>query len=423
MKRGAKVLVVGQGAREHALAWALSHSPQVAEVLVAPGNAGTAREPHVRNIPLGAHEIDALAEYATTERMDLVVVGPEAPLVAGLVDRLDRLGLAAVGPPQALAQLEGSKIHCKRFCEAHAIPTAPARIHTHLEQALADIASREGPVVIKASGLCAGKGVVVAKTRAEALDAARSLFSLPAAREGILVETCIPGWETSYIVLAHGRVYRSWPSAQDHKRLRAGDLGPNTGGMGALSPSPRMTPELETRIRQRIIEPTLDALVDAGTPYRGFLYAGIMVDPEGNPHLLEFNCRLGDPEAQVLLFRLQSDLYGMLEAAARGTLEVLTPEWHPDPALTVVLAGSCYPASGSSGVPISGLDDREDPSVKIFHAATRSGPDVPLTDGGRILSVTATGANLKIARERAYARIARITFTGMQFREDIGLAP
>jgi len=421
IKNGAKVLVVGQGAREHALAWALSRSPHVAQVTVAPGNAGTLREPHVQNIPLTPIQVDAIAQYSEEEHMDLVVVGPEVPLVAGLVDRLDQLGIASVGPSSALAQLEGSKIHCKRFCEAHSIPTAPARIHTDLKEALKDIASRKEPIVVKASGLCAGKGVVVAETQDEAEAAARSLFSLPAAREGILVETCIQGWETSYIVLAHGTAYLAWPSAQDHKRLLSGNRGPNTGGMGALSPSPRMTPALENRIRESIIEPTLDAFVKAHTPYRGFLYAGIMVDAHGEPHLLEFNCRLGDPEAQALLFRLESDLYEMLETAARGNLKTYTSHWKRDPVLAVVLASPGYPGSSPTGVPISGLDGPEEPFVKIFHAATRSGPVAPLTDGGRVLSVTATGADIDTARQRVYARIEQIAFAGMQFRGDIGL--
>ncbi|EQD48269.1 phosphoribosylamine--glycine ligase, partial [mine drainage metagenome] len=277
------------------------------------------------------------------------------------------------GPPHALALLEGSKIHCKRFCEAHAIPTAPARIHTDLQQALKDIANRKEPMVIKASGLCAGKGVVVAGTPGEAETAARSLFSLPAAREGILVEACIQGWETSYIVLAHGTNYLAWPSAQDHKRLLSGNRGPNTGGMGALSPSPGMTPALETRIRQSIIEPTLEALVRSQTPYRGFLYAGIMVDTHGAPHLLEFNCRLGDPEAQVLLFRLESDPYEMLDAAARGALDACTPRWQRDPALAVVLAAPGYPGSSPSGAAISGLDESEESYVKYFPRSHATG--------------------------------------------------
>lgn len=414
-------MVVGQGAREHALAWALARSPHVEQVTVAPGNAGTLTEPQVRNLALATDQVDAIAKHAEAERLDLVVVGPEGPLVAGLVDRLDEAGVASIGPPSHLAVLEGSKIYCKRFCETHAIPTAPARIHARLEEALEDIASRQGPMVVKASGLCAGKGVVVAETRAEAEAAARTLFTLSAAREGILVESCLRGWETSYIVLANGTRYLAWPSAQDHKRLRSGNLGPNTGGMGAFSPSPGMTPALETRIRQTIIEPTLNALAEARTPYRGFLYAGIMVDASGVPHLLEFNCRLGDPETQALLFRLESDPYEMLDAAARGQLDSCKPRWKPEPALTVVLASPGYPGPCETGAPISGLDAPHEMGVKIFHAATRPGPAKPITDGGRVLSVTATGANLEAARQRAYARIRQIAFTGMQYREDIGL--
>ena len=422
MNRGARVLVVGQGAREHALAWALSRSPHVAQVFVSPGNAGTIKEPNVLNIPLAPDQVDAIARYSREQHIDLVVIGPEAPLVGGLVDRLDQQGTAAVGPTQSLARLEGSKIYCKRFCEAHDIPTAAARIHTDLHSALQDIANHDGPLVIKASGLCGGKGVVVAQTRSEAEGAAHVLFSLPATREGLIIETCIQGWETSYIVLAHGTTYRAWPAAQDHKRLLAGDRGPNTGGMGALSPSPRMTPALEARICKSIIEPTLAALEQAQTPYRGFLYAGIMVDKQGDPYLLEFNCRLGDPEAQVLIFRLESDLYEILDAGARGHLDAHTPHWIRDPALAVVLASSGYPGPGPAGEPISGLEATEGPFVKVFHAGTRLGPTGPLTDGGRVLSITATGTTIDRARQRAYASIEQIAFVGMQYRKDIGLA-
>lgn len=419
---GARILVIGQGAREHALAWALSRSPETRALWVAPGNAGTGQEPKTRNISIEAHEVDALATFARQENMDLVVVGPEAPLVLGLADRLAVQGIAVIGPRQDAARLEGSKITCKRFCQQHGIPTAPARVHEKPEDALRDVATCPLPVVIKASGLCGGKGVVIATSREEAETAVQKLSQLPGGQEGLLVEECLEGWETSYIVLAQETSYLPCPSTQDHKRLKDGNRGPNTGGMGAFSPANRVTPEVEARICREIIEPTLQALAQSGHPYQGFLYAGIMVDKSGKPNLLEFNCRLGDPEAQVILFRLVDDLHAIFEATVQKRLDKIRWTSRPEVALTTVIASSGYPeAPSSEGEPIDGLEVPEvDTDLKIFHGGTGRRNGQVVCSGGRVLSVTGRGSSLAQARARVYDRIKNLHFAGMQYRKDIG---
>ncbi len=420
--QGARILVVGQGAREHALVWALSRSPETRALWVAPGNAGTGQEPKTRNISIESHEIDALATFARQENIDLVVVGPEAPLVLGLADRLAVQGTAVIGPRQDAARLEGSKIACKRFCQRHGIPTAPARIHEKPEDALRDVATCPLPVVIKASGLCGGKGVVIATSRAEAETAVRKLAQLPGGQEGLLVEECLEGWETSYIVLAQETSYLSCPPTQDHKRLKDGNHGPNTGGMGAFSPANRVTPELETRICYEIIEPTLQALAQSGHPYQGFLYAGIMVDKSGDPRLLEFNCRLGDPEAQVILFRLVDDLHAIFDATVQQRLDKVRWTSGPEVALTTIIAASGYPETSSGGVePIDGLEVVEEQTdLKVFHGATGWINGQVVCRGGRVLAVTGRGSSLPQARDRVYTRIENLHFAGMQYRKDIG---
>jgi phosphoribosylamine--glycine ligase len=416
------VLVIGQGGREHALAWCLLRSPQVSVVHVAPGNAGTAREPGVVNVPIAVTELAALADYAQAHGIGLTVVGPEVPLAAGLVDHFQARGLPVFGPTRAAAELESSKAYAKDFLAHHGIPTAAYLVHERLDDALADVRRRGAPIVVKADGLAAGKGVVVAMTVAEAEAALVDIFggSLGSAGARVVVEDFLDGEEASYIVIARGTDYEPFASAQDHKRLLDGDAGPNTGGMGAYSPAPVVTPEIEARIRREIIEPTLAGMITEGRPFTGFLYAGVMISRNGTPKVLEFNTRLGDPETQPLLFRLRSDLCAVLLAAVRGEpLPAL--EWDPRPALAVVLAAGGYPGPVRRGDAIDGLDaDAGDPAVKVFHAGTRLDGEAVLTDGGRVLAVTALGSDLAEAQARAYAVAGQIVWTGLQYRRDIG---
>jgi len=416
------VLVIGQGGREHALAWRLLQSPQVNAVHVAPGNAGTAREPGVVNVPIAVTELAALADYAEAHGIGLTVVGPEVPLAAGLVDHFQARGLPVFGPTRAAAELESSKAYAKDFLAHHGIPTAAYLVHERLDDALADVRRRGAPIVVKADGLAAGKGVVVAMTVAEAEAALVDIFggSLGSAGARVVVEDFLDGEEASYIVIARGTDYEPFASAQDHKRLLDGDAGPNTGGMGAYSPAPVVTPEIEARIRREIIEPTLAGMIAEGRPFTGFLYAGVMISRNGTPKVLEFNTRLGDPETQPLLFRLRSDLCAVLLAAVRGEpLPAL--EWDPRPALAVVLAAGGYPGPVRRGDAIEGLDaDAGDPAVKVFHAGTRLDGEAVLTDGGRVLAVTALGSDLAEAQTRAYAVAGQIVWTGLQYRRDIG---
>ncbi len=420
---GLKVLVVGGGGREHALCWKLAQSPRVSEVYVAPGNAGTAVEPKAQNVAIAAEDLAGLLSFAVSNRVDLTVVGPEGPLCAGIVDRFEAVGLPCLGPSRAAAALEGSKSYAKDFMRRHGIPTAAGEGFSDLEAAFAYLAGRDLPLVVKADGLCAGKGVVIARTRAEALAAAEAMLSgeaFGAAGRRIVIEAFLDGEEASFIALCDGREALPLSSAQDHKALGDGDRGPNTGGMGAYSPAPVLDPAVHERVMRDVITPALWGMVEEGHPYRGFLYAGLMIAPDGSPRVLEFNCRLGDPEAQVLLMRLCSDLVEPLEAALAGRLAGLGPDWDPRPALGVVLAAEGYPGSHRKGDVITGLHDLDEPDTRIFQAGTAAEAGRVVTAGGRIASVCALGGTVGEAKRRAYERLSRIHFEGMHYRRDIG---
>ena len=423
-----KVLVIGSGGREHALAWKLAQSEKVQAVFVAPGNGGTAADPRLKNLPL----IDPaqLADFASAERIVLTVVGPEAPLAAGVVDLFRARGLRIFGPTQAAARLESSKAYAKSFMQRHGIPTALYATFTDAAAAHAYVDEQGAPIVIKADGLAAGKGVVVAMTLDEAHAAIDDMLTTNTLgvvhnAEGarVVIEEFMAGEEASFIVLVDGRNVLPLATSQDHKRLRDGDAGPNTGGMGAYSPAPVVTPALHARIMREVIMPTVEGMAADGIPYTGFLYAGVMIDASGTPRVLEFNCRLGDPETQPILARLKSDLVDLAEHAARGTLDRAEAEWDRRAALGVVLAAAGYPESPRRGDPITGLDRIDaarHPGVAVFHAGTALEDGQVVTSGGRVLCVTALGDSVKLAQRAAYAAIAEIRFEGMQFRTDIG---
>ncbi|HJR14823.1 MAG TPA: phosphoribosylamine--glycine ligase [Rhodanobacteraceae bacterium] len=418
-----KILVIGSGGREHALAWKLAQSSRVEEVIVAPGNAGTAREPRMRNVDVAANDLDGLLKLAQDERVDFTVVGPEAPLVAGVVDKFRAAGLRIFGPTAAAAQLEGSKSFTKDFLARHRIPTAHYAVFTTLEPALAYVREHGAPIVIKADGLAAGKGVVVAMTLVEAERGLRDMLDAHAfgdASARVVIEEFLAGEEASYIVMADGVHALPMASSQDHKRVGEGDTGPNTGGMGAYSPAPVVTPEIERRIRSEIIEPTLCGMADEGAPFIGFLYAGLMIDKTGAPKVIEFNVRFGDPETQPIMQRLRSDFVALIEAALDGKLDRVETKWDPRPSLGLVIAAAGYPGKVQSGKTISGLDADFGSDVKVFHAGTRLGVNGSVvTAGGRVLCVCATGDDLSQARDRAYAAADRIHFDGAFFRRDI----
>jgi phosphoribosylamine--glycine ligase len=418
-----KVLVVGGGGREHALAWRIRQSPRVSEVLVAPGNAGTAREPGIRNLPIAVTDIDGLLAAARAEGVGLTVVGPETPLSLGLVDAFQAEGLRCFGPSRAAAQLEASKSFTKHFLARHAIPTAAYAVFTELEAALAYVRQQGAPIVIKADGLAAGKGVVVAMTLAEAEAALADMLgggALGEAGRRVVIEEFMAGEEASYIVIADGRDFLPMATSQDHKRRDDGDRGPNTGGMGAYSPAPVVSAEVDERVRATIIEPTLAGMRAEGAPFVGFLYAGLMIDAAGQPRVVEFNVRFGDPETQPIMLRLESDLVDLVEAALDGRIAECEARWDPRPAIGVVLAAEGYPASVRKGDAVTGLDGGEPEDVKVFHAGTRLGADgAVLTDGGRVLTVCALGDDIRQARERAYSRIETIAWPGMFCRSDI----
>ena len=418
-----KVLVIGSGGREHALAWKCAQSAAVSEVLVAPGNAGTALENKVRNVEVGPDDIEALAELAQTEDIDLTIVGPEAPLVAGITDHFLELGLPCFGPSAAAAQLEGSKAFTKDFLARHGIPTADYRNFTDLEAALGYIRERGAPIVIKADGLAAGKGVIVALTLEEAETAATDMLSgnrFGDAGARIVVEEFLDGEEASFIVITDGNNVLPMATSQDHKARDEGDVGPNTGGMGAYSPAPVVTPDVEQRIMDLVIRPTLDGMRSDGNNYVGFLYAGLMIMPDGTPKVIEFNCRFGDPETQPIMMRLQSDLAALCKATLDGKLGEATAEWDPRAALGVVMAAGGYPGSYAKGSPISGLDAVLTADQKVFHAGTaRSGDDI-VTSGGRVLCVVGLGETVRAAAQASYAAVAKISWQDACFRRDIG---
>ena len=416
------VLVVGGGGREHALAWKLAQSERVARVLVAPGNAGTAREPRVENVAVGAEDIDGLVALAHDRSVDLTVVGPEAPLVGGISDRFEAEGLRIFGPSAAAARLEGSKAFTKAFLASRGIPTARYAEFTDPAEAAAWVREHGAPIVIKADGLAAGKGVVVAQSEAEALAAVDSMLSGRAygdAGRRIVIEEFLAGEEASFICAVGGGEVVALASSQDHKAAGEGDTGPNTGGMGAYSPAPVVDEAVHSRIMREIIHPTVEGLAAAGTPYTGFLYAGLMIDADGGPKVIEFNCRLGDPETQPILVRLRSDLLDLLEAAIDGGLSHLRPEWDERAALGAVMAAAGYPGSYDKGHPIAGLDD-DLPDTKIFHAGTAIDGGRIVTSGGRVLCVCGLAENVSEAQRRAYERIGTVRWNGAWHRRDIG---
>ena len=415
-----KVLVVGSGGREHALAWKLAQSPKVSQVYVAPGNGGTAREEGLINVPIT--EIPTLLEFAKRKGVRLTVVGPEAPLAAGIVDAFRAAGMKIFGPTQAAAQLESSKDFAKHFMARHNIPTAAFGTFIDAANAHAYIDKHGAPIVVKADGLAAGKGVVVAQTVEEAhaaVDAMLSGNTMGEAGHRVVIEECLIGEEASFIVMVDGKNVLPLASSQDHKRLGDGDTGPNTGGMGAYSPAPIVTPELHARIMREVIHPTVEGMAADGIPYSGFLYAGIMVGVDGTPKVLEFNCRMGDPETQPILMRLSSDLLMLLEAAISGRLDQIEAKWDRRTALAVVMAAAGYPDAPRKGDVIEPLPANAD-DVQIFHAGTTLDRDTLKVSGGRVLAVTALGDSLRIAQARAYEVAAQVHFSGSQMRRDIG---
>ncbi|MGE4371337.1 MAG: phosphoribosylamine--glycine ligase [Xanthobacter sp.] len=411
------ILLLGSGGREHALAWKLAQSPSMGQFYALPGNPGIARHAElIEGIPLSAH--DTLVTWCKDHGIEMVVVGPEAPLVAGLVDRLEAEGIAAFGPRAAAARLEGSKLFTKELCKANNIPTAGFARCTSLEEAEAYIRKEGAPIVVKADGLMAGKGVVVAMTPEEAITAVEQVFA--GGGTEVLIEEFMEGEEASLFCLVDGETVLSFGSAQDHKRAFDGDLGPNTGGMGAYSPAPVLTPELEQRAIEEIIRPTAKAMAAAGTPYRGVLYAGLMLTQDG-PKLVEYNCRFGDPECQVLMLRFTGDLVDVLHATATGRLAEITPSWSDEHAMTVVYASRGYPGPHQIGSEIRELEAAEaEPGVRVFQAGTKMKGAALVSNGGRVLNVTATGATLGEAQKRAYEAIARIDWPDGFYRTDIG---
>ncbi|MCM5570363.1 phosphoribosylamine--glycine ligase [Burkholderiaceae bacterium FT117] len=419
-----KILVVGSGGREHALAWRLARSPRVQMVYVAPGNGGTARERNLVNLPVT--DLRTLAAFAEREKIAFTVVGPEAPLAAGIVDLFREKGLRIFGPTRAAAQLESSKDFAKAFMKRHGIPTADYETFSDPKAAHDYVNRRGAPIVIKADGLAAGKGVVVATTLDEAhaaIDAMLVDNSMGDAGARVVIEDFLEGEEASFIVMVDGRNVLPLASSQDHKRLRDGDQGPNTGGMGAYSPAPVVTPDVHARVLREIVKPTVEGMAADGIPFTGFLYAGLMIDAAGKPRTLEFNCRMGDPETQPIMARVKSDLVDVFEHALSGTLDQAEIEWDRRTALGVVLAAAGYPESPRKGDPIDGLPAHGNEFGEdciVFHAGTVADGDRTLTAGGRVLCVTALGDSVKIAQARAYRAVESLRFDGMQYRRDIG---
>ena len=418
-----KILVVGSGGREHALAWKLAQSPRVSEVIVAPGNAGTATEARCRNAPVRVDDLDGLLALAQREDVALTVVGPEGPLVAGVVDRFRKAGLRIFGPTAAAAQLEGSKAFAKDFLARHGIPTAFYAVHSDTEQALAWIRAKGAPIVIKADGLAAGKGVVVAMTLDEAEAAVRDMLSGNAfgdAGARVVIEEFLDGEEASFISMVDGRTALPLATSQDHKRVGDGDTGPNTGGMGAYAPAPVVTPEVHARVMREVIEPTVAGMAADGATFTGFLYAGLMIDRDGAPKVIEFNVRFGDPETQPIMLRLQSDLAELVEAAIDGRLHETQAQWDPRPSLGVVMAAHGYPGAARIGDTINAWDAPDVEDTKVFHAGTRIEGDHVVTAGGRVLCVCALGEDIADAQRKAYAEVAGISWPGEFHRHDIG---
>lgn len=419
-----KLLVIGSGGREHALAWKLARSSRVDEVIVAPGNAGTAREPKCRNVAINATDIDGLINLVREEGIDVTVVGPEAPLVAGVVDRFRSEGLRIFGPTAAAAQLEGSKAYAKDFLARHGIPTAHYAVHEDVDVALADVRAKGAPIVIKADGLAAGKGVIVAMTLAEAEAAVRDMLAgnaFGAAGSRVVVEEFLEGEEASFISMVDGKTALPMATSQDHKRVGDGDTGPNTGGMGAYSPAPVVTAEVHARVMRDVVNPTVAGMIADGIPFTGFLYAGLMIDQNGAPKVIEFNVRFGDPETQPVMLRLDSDLLDLVEAAIDGRLDQTQAHWNPQCSLGVVMAAQNYPNTPRTGDVIHGLDAALPADSKVFHAGTGfDGEGNVVTSGGRVLCACALGNNVAEAQRAAYAAAEKISWEGEFHRSDIG---
>ena len=415
-----KILVIGGGGREHALAWRLAQSPRVQTIHVAPGNGGTARDKRLKNVPIT--DLEQLADYAIQQEIELTVVGPEGPLAAGVVDMFRQRGLRIFGPTQAAAQLESSKDFAKSFMKRHGVPTADYETFTDAAAAHAYIDSKGAPIVVKADGLAAGKGVVVAQSAEEAhaaVDAMLADNKLGAAGARVVIEEFLAGEEASFIVMSDGRNVLAMATSQDHKRLLDGDQGPNTGGMGAYSPAPIVTPSLHAKVLREIIQRTVNGMAADGIEFTGFLYAGLMIDNAGNPKTLEFNCRLGDPETQPIMMRLKTDLATLLDAAVDGRLDQVEAEWDRRAALGVVVAAAGYPESPRKGDTITQLPADSD-ECTVFHAGTELRDGRLIVTGGRVLCVTALGETVRFAQHRAYQAVDEVQFEGAQFRRDIG---
>ncbi|MAD00163.1 MULTISPECIES: phosphoribosylamine--glycine ligase [Pseudomonas] len=416
------VLIIGSGGREHALAWKVAQDERVEKVFVAPGNAGTAIEAKCENVAIDVLELDKLVAFAK-DNVSLTIVGPEAPLVAGVVDRFREHGLPCFGPTAGAAQLEGSKAFTKDFLARHQIPTAEYQNFTEIEPALAYLREKGAPIVIKADGLAAGKGVIVAMTLQEAEDAVRDMLAGNAfgdAGSRVVIEEFLDGEEASFIVMVDGEHVLPMATSQDHKRVGDGDTGPNTGGMGAYSPAPVVTDEVHQRVMEQVIWPTVRGMAAEGNVYTGFLYAGLMIDAAGNPKVIEFNCRFGDPETQPIMLRLQSSLVALVEAANAGTLDQVDAKWDPRCSLGVVLAAGGYPADYAKGDVINGLDVADSDSGKVFHAGTALKDGQVTTSGGRVLCATALGNSVREAQQGAYRLAEQISWNGCFYRKDIG---
>ncbi len=418
-----KILIVGGGGREHALAWKAAQSDQADIVYVAPGNAGTATENKCENVAIGAEDIDALKAFAEKERIDLTIIGPEAPLVAGIVDDFQQAGLACFGPTKAGAILEGSKSFSKDFLKRHNIPTAEYDVFTEVESAIQYIKSKSTPIVIKADGLAAGKGVVIAENEEEAINTVNDMLSgnkFGEAGHRVVIEEFMQGEEASFIVMSDGEHVLPLASSQDHKARDEGDKGPNTGGMGAYSPAPIVDAAMHDRIMDEVIMPTIKGMASEDRTYSGFLYAGVMITKDDTAKVLEFNCRFGDPETQAIMMRLKSDLVSLCLAATKSTLGQCSAEWDERAALGVVTASAGYPEGASKGDIINGLESDFSENVKVFHAGTANNNDRVVTAGGRVLCVTGLGDTVTVAQKEAYQALKHINYDGLFFRKDIG---
>ncbi len=418
-----QVLIIGSGGREHALAWKVAQNPQVDTIYVAPGNAGTALEHKVQNVNIGITDIPALVAFAQDKAIELTIVGPEAPLVIGVVDAFRAAGLPIFGPTQGAAQLEGSKAFTKDFLTRHNIPTAAYANFTEIEPALAYVREKGAPIVVKADGLAAGKGVIVAMTLQEAEDAIQDMLAgnaFGSAGSRVVVEEFLDGEEASFIVMVDGENVLPMATSQDHKRVGDADTGPNTGGMGAYSPAPVVTQDVHDRVMREVIDPTVRGMAAEGNTYTGFLYAGLMIDSTGAPKVIEYNCRFGDPETQPIMMRLQSDLVELCQAAIAGKLDQVESKWDPRASIGVVLAAGGYPGDYAKGEVISGLPTQESAGQKVFHAGTETQGDQVVTNGGRVLCATALGNTVLEAQQRAYQLADQIHWNGMFCRRDIG---